>query len=76
MPREKVRTREARRSNRPTSCKSGLHGRRHWEFLEAREEREIFFGGEFVVDHGGVGDETGGDSWLARWTHPASAAEK
>ena len=38
-------------------------------FLQAREEQQIFFGGELVVDHGGVGDETGGDFGWARDAH-------
>jgi hypothetical protein len=43
-------------------------------FLEAREEQEIFFGGEFVVDHGGVGDEAGGNSGLLAGSSLGNAA--
>ena len=59
IPRENVRTREPRRSDKPTSCNKSLNtilGLSY--FLKPRKEQKIFFGGQFVVDHRGVSDET------------------
>ena len=60
MPREKVRTRESRRSIRPTS-RSNSSARRCgiFDVLKSGEQQQILFGGQLVVDHGGMSDIAG-----------------
>ncbi len=58
IPRENVRTKESRRSNKPTSRNiASTRFAGSCDSLQPREKQQIFLGGQFVVHHGRMRDE-------------------